>query len=281
MFENDRAGFASDSYHPDSLDNHIFKTAKDEGQLVPRVDFNYDAIDGPKAEKLFSMAEIAAGFSQILDWVENSGDLASAGGKIHALRTYLDPVQAKFRSLAEIERAAGVSRAAVSDWLLELRDFYNLKANFRGPFVRQHCREGQLSALAAGRHSSNRTRKQRDATITKGDEIEMTRQEVASAFPTLDRALDEVQRLQNELEQTHKSIFKAATAAPAPKPAPAPTPKPSPRPSSVPKPPSRLEELTIPELKAALDIANHAGATEVVKDLYAHLNRRRAELKVR
>jgi hypothetical protein len=40
------------------------------------------------------------------------------------------------------------------------------------------------------------------------------------------------------------------------------------------KPPT-LEELSVPEIKAAMDIANHQGDREMVSTLYAELNRRR------
>ena len=100
------------------------------------------------------MPTVVAAFVAILEWIESARNFSDAGARASALRVFLDPVQSRYRTLAQIARNAGVSRAVVSRWLLELRDTYDVQLCLRSSATRLHCRQAQLASLKAGRHVS-------------------------------------------------------------------------------------------------------------------------------
>jgi hypothetical protein len=117
----------------------------------PIIDFR--AEDSP-TESLVPMPVVVSAFCSILDWIESGRNFTDAGARASALRVLLDPVQSRYRTLAQIARDAGVSRAIVSRWLLELRDTYDVQLGLRSSATRLHCRQAQLASVKAGRHSS-------------------------------------------------------------------------------------------------------------------------------
>jgi hypothetical protein len=232
----------------EDLGDHVHPVAIEENGICPIVEFDFGAIDGGEETKgLVPISEAAGAVAQILGWIVGDrnakDDLKAAGGRAAALQCLLDPTR-RYKNLASIARDCGVSRSIVSQWLMALRDNYSLKMNLRGSYVRQHCREAQLQAVQDGTHSSNFTKKNHN------EGAEMKRAEIAQKFRTLDAAIGEIERLHNPTSSVSLSFKPAA------------------------KPPT-LQELSDPELKAALDIANHNGDSAMVAMLYGELNRRR------
>jgi len=95
---------------------------------------------------------------------------------------------------------------------------------------RENCRAAQLAAIAEGRHASRFTRK---STGAETPQPEMNASEIRQKFNTLDKVVIEIERLQNPSNSSSaQSASKPATRAPS------------------------LEELSVPEIKTAMDIAN-------------------------
>ena len=88
-------------------------------------------------------------------------------------------------------------------------------------------------------------------------------QSVKTRYPTLDKATDRIA----ELEQ--KLVSQSTKAAVSPKPQNQPTQSTATAP--------KLGDLSVPELKEALDIANREHDTAMVATLYGELNRRRGK----
>jgi hypothetical protein len=109
-----------------------------------------------------AIAEAASAVAKILLWIVGkknpNDDLTPVGGHASALQVLLDP-RARYRSLAAVARDAGVSRAIISRWLLDLRDQYQIGLNLRGNLIRENCRQAQHRLVDAGKHVSVKTRK--------------------------------------------------------------------------------------------------------------------------
>jgi hypothetical protein len=240
---------------------------------VPVTHFNYDLIDGNQAEASVSMSEVSCAFVRLLDWCLQNQDLKSAGAKLAALQTFLDPVHAQFSTLAEIGRAGGFSRSLVCHWLMRARDACGIGLNLRGPDARRNCSEAQRLAAQNGHHSSNFRRKNSTgAGAPESHEGADMNQSVKERFRTLDAATDEIARLETQLatrqskpavtSTTITTTIKAAPKAPGP-------------PNASPKPAPALGDLSDLELKAALDLSNRAKDADTTKLLYDELCRRR------
>jgi hypothetical protein len=78
----------------------------------------------------------------------------------------------------------------------------------------------------------------------------MDASEIRQKLNSLDKAVTEIERL-TKGSSPAQTATKSASKAPT------------------------LEELSIPEIKAAMEIANHQGDREMVSTLYTELNRRR------
>jgi hypothetical protein len=70
----------------------------------------------------------------------------------------LDPIEAATHdrdSLTKIAAQAGVSKAACSKWLVELRDSLGVTVGMgKSQLARQNYRNAQYKSFAAGKHSS-------------------------------------------------------------------------------------------------------------------------------
>jgi hypothetical protein len=130
--------------------------------LVPVVNFDFASLDPAQPEDMVSVAEASSASSKILAWIvgdrNSTDDLRNVGGRAGALQVLLDS-NGRYKSLAAVARDANVSRSIVSQWLLRLRDSYNLRLSLRGSEIRRNCQEAQFAAVAAGTHSSRFTRK--------------------------------------------------------------------------------------------------------------------------
>jgi len=127
--------------------------------------FDFDEVDrnlglAIEDDDLLPFSEVVSGWVKLLAWIlSTNGNLASSGARAAVLQYYLNPNESEFGSLQEIAEAAGVTRAALSAALLDLRKALDLKATMG---KRDYCREvysdAQKAAMKAGVHSSH-TRK--------------------------------------------------------------------------------------------------------------------------
>jgi hypothetical protein len=121
------------------------------------VDFDYAALDPSQPEQFVSTTQASAALIAILQWMMKSESFASAGAKLHALSTALDPINSPYRSLASIALDADLTRAALSKSLLQLFDnnLIHLRMG-KTKGSRQIYRQVQLELVAKGRHASQK-----------------------------------------------------------------------------------------------------------------------------
>jgi hypothetical protein len=256
----------SGAIYPNGYDDHVHPIASENGEFVPRVDFDYSALDPQAPEPLIPLSQATSGVTRILDWATELRDLKTNGARIAALSLLLGS-NSQYRSLAQIARDAGVSRAIISRWLMQLRDSVGLKMTLRGTEVREHCRQAQNALVAAGQHASVRTRgnpralsyncssrKNGSACATTHENLMNTSTEPK----TLDAAKQRIRTLEAQLagrseSQPGKTATKPGTASVPP----------------------RLEDLSLPELQQVLDESNRRGNSELVGVIYREINRRR------
>ncbi len=126
-------------------------------------DFDFDEIDrnlgfsepDDQTEHDISMSDVGAAFSLILGWICASDTLTGAGARAAALLTYLDPVNSRFESLADIARDAGLTRATLSKALLELRDQAGVNLSMgKLAGTRSTYSTAQREAVSKGTHCS-------------------------------------------------------------------------------------------------------------------------------
>lgn len=103
--------------------------ATDNGEIVQSVGFDYDEIDRncfdvEDEEQTVSFSDMAAALSSIVQFACSSPDISHVGGRIAAIGVLLDPSNQPHdrRTLADVAREVGVSRAAVSRWIMDFRD---------------------------------------------------------------------------------------------------------------------------------------------------------------
>ena len=173
------------------VSDHVHRLGVENDRPVPVTDFDFDAVD-PLPQTETSLDQAVKNFGALLDWLWH--DHPTSAYKLAALRTLLDPVQSEFKSLAEIGRSAGLSRACVSAWITELRDKFGIRQSFRGSNVSRNCRVAQLHAVATGRHASIKT-KGNPRGLSYNQEWKMN-QKVKDRYPTLDRATDRIAELE-------------------------------------------------------------------------------------
>ena len=129
--------------------------------LVPTTAFDYDSIDRnvfdvEPEEDTVSFSDMAAAFSLIVQWACASPDIKHVGGRIAAIGVLLDPTNLPHhrRTLADVARETGVTRAAVS-WVLDFRDQVGTSLTVgKRSSVRKKNSACQLAALERGTHSS-------------------------------------------------------------------------------------------------------------------------------
>jgi hypothetical protein len=250
--------------HEDLCDG-LHELGTENGDLVGVAHFDFDLLDGGTHEDCVPVAEAASAVAKILHWIvgENSNDdLRSGGARASALQLLIDS-HSRYKSLAAISRDAGVSRSIISLWLLQLRDLYQIKLSLRGSEIRSNCREAQNRLVAAGRHSSVKTKKNHDY-----EEQNMTHREIVEKFNTLSKSNDRVFELEKEL-----AAAKAASKPVAATPRTPVTIPPQKSPSTAPK--LTLSDLTEKDIAEAMDICNREHDTETLGLLYRELQSRR------
>lgn len=140
------------------------------GHLERTVEFPIDEIDerlgwSENKEDTVTMADAAACWILILEWILATRTLALAGARAASLAIYLDPVNHnRFGStLAQIAEQAGCTRACLSQALIDFRDSAGIHLSAgKLAGARDTYRSSQINALQSGRHSSQvrRDRKQ-------------------------------------------------------------------------------------------------------------------------
>lgn len=130
--------------------------------LVPTTAFDYDSIDRnvfdvEAEEDTVSFSDMAAVLSLVVQWACASPDIKHVGGRIAAIGVLLDPTNLPHnrRTLADVARETGVTRAAVSKWVLDFRDQVGTSLTVgKRSSVRKKNSACQLAALERGTHSS-------------------------------------------------------------------------------------------------------------------------------
>jgi hypothetical protein len=225
------------------FDDHLHPLALENGSIVGRVDFDYSLLDGANPEDSVTVSKASSAFSEILGWIiGKSDDLKNAGARAASLGVLLNP-RGRYRSLAAVARDSDLSRAIISQWLLELRDAHQIKMNLRGSEIRSNCREAQNRAVQNGRHSSTKTRKIPN----------MNAQQIRKQFRTLDAAVTEIERLNKTQSSTQSTSATKTPGATAP----------------------QLGDLNQQEIMEAMDLASKSGDREMLRLLYSELNARR------
>jgi hypothetical protein len=113
-------------------------------------------------EDSVSWSDMTAAFSLLLSFCTGRTDsrryrepsIIGAGWRVHALVFWLDSGNARYSSLQEIAEAAGVTKAAVSKELADLRRELGEILPFKRSFATDSYRNAQIAAMAAGRHAS-------------------------------------------------------------------------------------------------------------------------------
>jgi hypothetical protein len=136
------------------------------GKVTSIAHFDYAEVDqllgNHELEDSVSWSDLTACFSLILSWCTGRTDsrrhgepsIIGAGWRIHALVYLLDIGNARYSSLQEIAEAAGVTKAAVSKAIADLRWELGGILPFKRSRSTDSYRDAQLAAVAAGRHAS-------------------------------------------------------------------------------------------------------------------------------
>jgi hypothetical protein len=157
-------------HHSDGLHTNI--SVNSDGDFEPTVDPEemYDEIDrnvfgAEDAEDTVSFSDMCAALSLIVQFACASPDISHVGGRIAALGVLLDPSNMPHnrRTLADVSRECGVTRAAVSKWILNFRDQAGVSLTVgKRSSIRAKLRQSQFKAIENGSHSSFRRRDKAD-----------------------------------------------------------------------------------------------------------------------
>jgi biotin operon repressor len=154
------------------LGDHLHTLAVEDETLVRSQDFDFEEVyrnvDSEEPEETtISMADASAAISIILGWIcqsakDEPASIKTVASKAESLLLLMDSNQSKYKSLADIARAAGLTRAALSKNLLSLKDqtgFRVIVGKLGG--ARDTFRSVQNALVANGRHASEKTRKRK------------------------------------------------------------------------------------------------------------------------
>src|SRR6516164_5321625 len=144
------------------LSDHIHDLGVEDESLVPSVGFDYqavgDALGNTEPAESIDFADAASAIKSILLWICSPPDLKRVGARAAALLAWLDPTETATHdreSLTKIARQAGVTKQAISKYLIELRDSLGITVGIgKRHTARQAYRNAQYRALGKGRHAS-------------------------------------------------------------------------------------------------------------------------------
>jgi transposase-like protein len=117
---------------------------------------------------------MSAALALILNWVCSSPNLTYCGARAAALLCLLDPINAPHHrdSLANIAREAGVTRAAISKWIVQFREEADISLTVgKLNSTRETFRNAQLEAVANGTHAGQVRNAKRIARLSGGDVV--------------------------------------------------------------------------------------------------------------
>jgi hypothetical protein len=137
-----------------------------EGVTLPSWEEIYYNVDGEELlETMVSFSDMSAALSIISGWLCQSqrnepAKINIVGAKAEMLLWWMCPTQSRYKSMADIARAAGVSRALLSKYIVALRNELKLSLSAgKSQGARETYRRAQHAAVAAGVHSSQVRRK--------------------------------------------------------------------------------------------------------------------------
>jgi hypothetical protein len=129
------------------------------GGPISVTDFDYDSVDFnlglTEPGDGVAMSDVTSAYVRILQWICSGGGMASKGARAEALRLFLSPTESPYASLQEIADESGVTKAALSAALMDLRKALGLGLTMgKVAGSSENYRKAQLAAKAAGIHSS-------------------------------------------------------------------------------------------------------------------------------
>jgi hypothetical protein len=159
--------------YSDHLHEIVYNNDSEKLERVGQFDFEsvYYNVDGEGLkDDPVSFSDMSAAFSLILSWAcgrtgkhEQAPSIIGAGWRVHALLYLLDNGNARYGSLQEIADAAGVTRAAVSKALADLRGELGGILPFKRGYSSEVYSRAQHAAVAAGCHASQVRKQKREA----------------------------------------------------------------------------------------------------------------------
>ena len=245
----------SDGFAYPNFGDHIHPIAQQEDLTpTPITNFDYD-FDQLTSESTVAMSDVCSAFCVVLDWIAAPRELNMCSARVHAMRTMLDPIHSRYKSLNEIASDHNVTRSALSKSLLTLRDAHGIRLTVgRLASSRRIYAEAQRESVLNGRHAGQ---KNDNLQLHSGDH-EMDKEKLN----TLSKALDAVAELEHELAAAKQSKPQLPPYVSVPQ--------------SVPKSPvPSLQEVDLETLKESLDLARRAGRSDLVKRFYSEYARRK------
>jgi hypothetical protein len=162
VYSNDRY---SDHVHPIGFE--------DDETPVRTCDFPFDQVcadlDGEPAEDLVTFSDMSAALALIIQWVcgdskKRTTDVRIVAARALCLMQWLCPEQSQYENMADVAKACGCTRAALSKSLLSLKDQTGcLLSSGKGFFTRATFSKAQHRAVDGGTHSSYSRTKTADA----------------------------------------------------------------------------------------------------------------------
>jgi hypothetical protein len=157
--------FAGDGVHEVCWDSD---SESFEGVTQPDFESIYRACDGEEpAETMVSFSDMSAALAIILGWLcksqrDEPAKINIVGAKAEMLLWWMDPTQSRYDSMSDISRAAGVTRALLSKYIVALRNELQLYMSAgKSQGSREVYSRAQHAAVAAGCHASQVQRRKR------------------------------------------------------------------------------------------------------------------------
>jgi hypothetical protein len=158
----------SSHLHSDSFSDHLHENVAwdtDNQEIAGTVGFDYDSIDrnafnvepDDERDAVVSFADMSAALSLIIQFAVASPNLKHVGSRIAAIGVLLDPSNMPFnrRTLSDIARECGITRAAVSRWICDFRDQIGTSLTVgKRSSASTKDRAGQIEAMERKTHSS-------------------------------------------------------------------------------------------------------------------------------
>ena len=135
--------------------------AFENGKMVQSIDFNYDAIDAYDFGERAEAEALLDGFRKAFEWIANvsPGDFKGMAIRVQTVRCILLK-----KDQVEMAQEIGVTKAAISQRMSDLRDHFNIrqpKAGLRSEETRQkfseQCKTRHLNRKASSASLNSRT----------------------------------------------------------------------------------------------------------------------------